>query len=94
MKKYMITAAAFLLVAGMANAQAPTKETAKTTTSRPVLTGKTSTPHKAATVSAAPSGTPATSTHTSTQKQSTASATIKRKHHTKKANALKKTVNK
>jgi hypothetical protein len=90
MKKYMITAAAFLLVAGMANAQAPTKETVKNTTKPAMTTSRTSTPHKAATVSAAPSGTPSAST----QKQSTASTTIKRKHHTKKANALKKTVNK
>ena len=86
MKKYMITAAAFLLVAGMANAQLASKATAKTTP-QPVMASKTSTPHRTGTVAAAP-GTPSAST----QKQSTASATIKRKHHTKKA--LKKTVNK
>jgi hypothetical protein len=87
MKKYMITAAAFLLVTGMANAQLATKETVKTP--KPMMTSKTSTPHRTGTVSAAQS-TPSAPT----RKQSTASATIKRKHHTKKANALKKTVNK
>ena len=89
MKKYMITAAAFLLVAGMANAQ--TKETVKTT-SKPAMTTRTSTPatHKTGTVTAAPS-TPSSAT---TQKQSTTGTTIKRKHHTKKGTALKKTVNK
>ena len=85
----MISAAAFLLAAGMANAQLASKESTKITPSKPVMTSKVTTPHKSATVTAA-SGTPSASV----QKQTTASTTIKRKHHYKKGDSLKKTVNK
>lgn len=89
MKKYMITAAAFLLIAGMANAQLASKTPSKSPSSRSAMTAKTSTPvvHKTASVTTAPS-TPAPAA------AQTSGTTIKRKHHYKKGNSLKKTASK
>lgn len=91
MKKYMITAATFLLIAGMADAQLAGKTPSKAVSQKSPMIAKTSAPavHKTATVTTT-SGIPATSGTTKVS----GTTIIKRKHHYKKGNSLKKTTGK
>jgi cytoskeletal protein RodZ len=80
MKKYMIIMAAFLLTAGMINAQAATKNSTDHTAAR---MSKSASTQKI--TSSTTSVSPATS---STEKNTGSTATIKRKHHTKKNKSM------
>jgi hypothetical protein len=76
MKKHIIVIAAFLLTTGMINAQATTKTSAGHPTAK---MSKNTLPKKS--TSSTPSVTPASS---GTEQNTGSTATIKRKHHTKK----------
>jgi fatty-acid desaturase len=73
MKKYIIAMTAFLLTAGLVNAQATTK-----TSTRPAI--KT---HKSASAKKTAGTTAAVTATVATENKTTSPATIKRKHHKK-----------
>jgi hypothetical protein len=81
MKKYIMSATAFLLMAGMINAQT----TKKISTDNPSAKMSKSTAANKKTISSTTAVSPAT---TGTEKKTGAAATIKRKHHPKKTKSV------
>jgi hypothetical protein len=89
MKKYIFSAAVFLLVAGVANAQMASKQPVKTDHSMSKMTMK-----PAAHATSGNSSAKTATTTTTTQKKTTTGMALKRKHHYKKGNSPKKTESK
>ena len=87
MKKYMVAAAALILVAGITNAQVASKQPVKATAAKEVV-------HTKKNIAADKPAASTASVTPTAKKTNTSNTMIKRKHHHKTNKAAKKTVTK